>query len=201
MAKKSVLNKLSNQELEKYIASNSRYTSSAIELAKEILKERGKEFSFEELKRIEQLIFEKEKEEDLNEFEPNLVEDESNNEDLPRLFPKLFILFLSVEFSLIIGGYFLWKNDKYLNHNKIIIPVMIFSIISLVIDFISLPILYENREAITEAVRRYDYILNFHEKYFYIILFFLIRFLYSLLFVDFMWNKYFGKDLRYKSKL
>lgn len=201
MAKKSVLNKLSNQELEKYIVSNSRYTSSAIELAKEILKERGKEFSFEELKRIEQLIFEKEKEEDLNEFEPNLVEDESNNEDLPRLFPKLFILFLSVEFSLIIGGYFLWKNDKYLNHNKIIIPVMIFSIISLVIDFISLPILYENREAITEAVRRYDYILNFHEKYFYIILFFLIRFLYSLLFVDFMWNKYFGKDLRYKSKL
>ncbi|WP_322969337.1 hypothetical protein [Faecalibacter sp. LW9] len=201
MAKKSVLNKLSNQELEKYIASNSRYTSSAIELAKEILKERGKEFSFEELKRIEQLIFEKEKEEDLNEFEPNLVEDESNNEDLPRLFPKLFILFLSVEFSLIIGGYFLWKNDKYLNHNKIIIPVMIFSIISLVIDFISLPFLYENREAITEAVRRYDYILNFHEKYFYIILFFLIRFLYSLLFVDFMWNKYFGKDLRYKSKL
>ena len=137
----------------------------------------------------------------LNEFEPNLVEDESNNEDLPRLFPKLFILFLSVEFSLIISGYFLWKNDKYLNHNKIIIPVMIFSIISLVIDFISLPILYENREAITEAVRRYDYILNFHEKYFYIILFFLIRFLYSLLFVDFMWNKYFGKDLRYKSKL
>ena len=201
MAKKSVLNKLSNQELEKYIASNSRYTSSAIELAKEILKERGKEFSFEESKRIEQLIFDKEREEDLNEFEPNLVEDESNNEDLSRLFPKLFILFLSVEFSLIIGGYFLWKNDKYLNQNKIIIPVIIFGLISLVIDIISFPILYENRETITEAVRRYDYIISFYEKYFYIILFFLIRLLYSLLFVDFMWNKYFGKDLRYKSRV
>ncbi|WP_027379756.1 hypothetical protein [Chryseobacterium daeguense] len=53
---KNILQKMSSQELEKYIQPESRYTQEAMQYAYEILQSRGKEFSEEEKGRIQSLI-------------------------------------------------------------------------------------------------------------------------------------------------
>ncbi len=78
--KRSVLQKLSTNELNSYIKDDSRFVPEAIEMAFEILKnERNVQFSEIETTRIKNLISSKiiyhENEEKKNSFEPNLVED------------------------------------------------------------------------------------------------------------------------------
>ncbi|MCL1672427.1 hypothetical protein [Elizabethkingia ursingii] len=48
MVKKSTLEKFSDTELKKYIAPESRFTPKAVQMALEILKERGHQFSDQE---------------------------------------------------------------------------------------------------------------------------------------------------------
>lgn len=51
-ADKNILKKMSDQELEKYIQPESRFVPEAIQYAYEILKERGRTFSSEEMEKI-----------------------------------------------------------------------------------------------------------------------------------------------------
>ncbi|ASK30257.1 hypothetical protein CEY12_09075 [Chryseobacterium sp. T16E-39] len=58
---KNVLEKMSSQELEKYIKPDTKFVPQAIQYAFEILESRGKEFSPEEIERRNSLLIEKEK--------------------------------------------------------------------------------------------------------------------------------------------
>lgn len=201
MVKKSVLNKLSDQELKKYLQSNSRFTSDAVKLALEILKERGFTFSDEEITRINSLIetkIENEQKEIL--IDSNLVY--TNHPEAKELFTKVFIISVSIFGSFIFGCYYLYRNCKILNksNQKAILYLLIFGLISLVIDVISFPILYENREAITKTLRRIDFYTKYFENYFYLYIFLILRFIYSLAFIDILWRKFIGDDLKYKEK-
>ncbi|QTV04954.1 hypothetical protein [Faecalibacter bovis] len=201
MVKKSVLNKLSDQELKKYLQSNSRFTSDAVKLALEILKERDFTFSDEEITRINSLIetkIENEQKEIL--IDSNLVY--TNHPEAKELFTKVFIISVSIFGSFIFGCYYLYRNCKILNksNQKAILYLMIFGLTSLVIDVISFPILYENREAITKTLRRSDFYTKYFENYFYLYIFLILRFIYSLAFIDILWRKFIGNDLKYKEK-
>lgn len=200
MVKRSVLNKLSTENLQKYIAPNSRYTSDAIKLAYDILKERNFSFKEEDIKRIGLLIEDK-KESERKElsYEPNLV---SSSDDVKSLYRKVFVLNISLWFSFIFGAYILFKNIEMVNNvNKNVIATLIlFALLSIGIDCVSLPFLYEHREIITETVRRHDYFLRWYERHSYVLLFFFIRLFYSGIFIEIIWNNCIGKDLLYKGK-
>ncbi|MBS7332551.1 MAG: hypothetical protein KIG88_03010 [Weeksellaceae bacterium] len=201
MVKKSVLNKLSDQELKKYLQSNSRFTSDAVKLALEILKERGFTFSDEEIIRINSLIETKtENEEKEILIDSNLVY--TNHPEAKELFNKVFIISVSIFGSFIFGCYYLYRNCKILNksNQKAILYLMIFGLTSLVIDVISFPFLYEKREAITNTLRRSDFYTKYFENYFYLYIFLILRFIYSLAFIDILWRKFIGDDLKYKEK-
>lgn len=201
MVKKFVLNKLSDKELEKYIAPNSRFTSEAIKLAFEILNERSFTFSEEEMNRINSLIktkIENERKENL--LDSNLVY--PNHTEAKELFTKTFIVGVSIFGTFVFGSYYLYCNFKILNkiNKKAIIALLLFTGFSILVDVITLPFLHEHQEEITEVIRRNTIITRLHEKYFYLIISFLIRLIYSLTFIDFIWRKFIGKDLKYKEK-
>lgn len=56
MVNKSVLRKLSNQELEGYLKESNRFVPEAVQIAFEILEERGRIFSEQEKIAVQQLI-------------------------------------------------------------------------------------------------------------------------------------------------
>nr|WP_305051373.1 hypothetical protein [Elizabethkingia bruuniana] len=61
MVKKSTLEKLSDTDLKKYISSESRFTPEAVQMAFEILNERGHQFSDQESALIQKMIQDKKK--------------------------------------------------------------------------------------------------------------------------------------------
>jgi len=116
--KRSVLQKLSTNELNSYIKDDSRFVPEAIKIAFEILKnERNVQFSEIETTRIKNLISSKiiyhEKEKKKNSFEPNLVEDIEENNEVPKLHTKTEIVFHSSVFFSFIGAVLFYKRKKY----------------------------------------------------------------------------------------
>ena len=139
--KRSVLQKLSTNELNSYIKDDSRFVSEAIEMAFEILKnERNVQFSEIETTRIRNLISSKtiyhENEEKKNSFEPNLVEDIEENNEVPKLHTKTEIVFHSSVFFSFIGAVLLYKNLKRIK------DIMLFHyvILALIISYFTLSI-------------------------------------------------------------
>lgn len=64
MVSKSVLRKLSNKELEAYLQEGNRFVPEAVQVAFEILEERGRVFSEQEKTAVQQLIQRKKGEEE-----------------------------------------------------------------------------------------------------------------------------------------
>lgn len=82
MVKKKVLQGLSDRQLERYIASDSRYVSEAVELAFEILQSRNRMFTEEEILAVQALIDKKKEEEKSEELQDyRTIKDEYYTDD------------------------------------------------------------------------------------------------------------------------
>ena len=118
MIKRKALERLSTQQLERYIKEDSRFLPEAIDLAVQVLKERGRTFSEEELKTIEQLKLKNiEPEYNTEEvdlfYEHNTVQDP----DAISLYPLSWIIIgttlLTTLFGSILLAFNLIKLKKY----------------------------------------------------------------------------------------
>lgn len=120
MVNKSVLRKLSNQELEGYLKEGNRFVPEAVQTAFEILEERGRVFNEQEKTAIQQLIqCKKEQEETKHTEEFEIWKDHiTEDPDAIRLYSRMTIFVCSVLFSTIPGAILLTLNliklKKYL---------------------------------------------------------------------------------------
>lgn len=194
--KRNVLQKLSTNELNSYIKDDSRFVPEAIEMAFEILKnERNVQFSEIETTRINNLISSKivyhENEKKKNSFEPNLVEDIEENNEVPKLHIKTEIVFYSSAFFSLIGAVLLYKNLKKIKNvtffNYAIL--VLFSLSMLVFDYYL-----------------YEYIVNHQEELSHIKykrfgnlgIFITIRGIANFILISLIWNYFFGKNFKYR---
>ncbi|AZA83017.1 hypothetical protein C1637_17235 [Chryseobacterium lactis] len=120
MVSKNVLRKLSNQELESYLKEGNRFVPEAVQIAFEILEERGRIFSEQEKTALQQLIQNKKEEEVAKRIEEVEVWKDHITEDpeAVKLYSRRTIFVSSVFFSPIPGSILLFLNlvklKKYL---------------------------------------------------------------------------------------
>ncbi|WP_426480252.1 hypothetical protein [Chryseobacterium sp. R2ACT005] len=112
MVNKSVLRKLSNQELEGYLKEGSRFVPEAVQIAFEILEERGRVFSEMEKTAVQQLIQNKKEEEEAKRTEEVEVWKDHITEDpeAVKLYSRRTVFVSSVFFSPIPGSILLFLN-------------------------------------------------------------------------------------------
>ena len=112
MVSKSVLRKLSHQELEKYLQQGNRFVPEAVQAAFEVLEERGHVFSEQEKTAVQQLIQQKKEEEEAKRTEEVEIWKDHITEDPEaiRLYSRMTILVTSVFFSTIPGAILLCLN-------------------------------------------------------------------------------------------
>jgi hypothetical protein len=194
--KRSVLQNLSTKELEDYIKDDSRFVPEAIEFAYEILRnERNIQFSEEESLRIENLISSKlvhhEKQKKLNSFEPNLVEDSTENNKIPKLHTKTEIIFHSSVFISFVGAYLLHKNLKILNKNspKHVLVLILFVLFILTFDYFLYEFMVSHQAELSKI--KYKRFGNFG-------IFITIRGITNFVLVNLIWNYFFGKNFHYR---
>lgn len=110
MVKRSILEKMSINELEKYIGPESPFVYEAIEIAYDILKKRGVNFSDIDQIRIEKLI-EIKKNEDLKLIESNTWDINADDESKGiELFSQKSIWYFSIIFGIHLGAILLAMN-------------------------------------------------------------------------------------------
>ncbi len=112
MISKSVLRKLSNQELEKYLQQGNRFVPKAVQAAFEILEERGRVFSEQEQTVVQQLIQHKKEAEEAKRAEEMEVWKDHITEDPEaiQLYSRMTIFVSSILFSTIPGAILLSLN-------------------------------------------------------------------------------------------
>lgn len=112
MVSKNVLRKLSNQELEGYLKEGNRFVPEAVQIAFEILEERGRTFSEMEKTAVQQLIQRKKEDEEAKHAEEVEVWKDHITEDPEaiRLYSRSTIFISSVFFSPIPGSILLFLN-------------------------------------------------------------------------------------------
>ncbi|WP_126650195.1 hypothetical protein [Chryseobacterium aureum] len=112
MISKSVLRKLSNQELEKYLQQDNRFVPDAVQAAFEILEERGRVFSEQEKTVVQQLIQHKKEAEEAKRAEEMEVWKDHITEDPEaiQLYSRMTIFVSSILFSTIPGAILLSLN-------------------------------------------------------------------------------------------
>lgn len=102
MVNRSVIKKLSDNELEKYIKPGSRSVADAVQYAYEILKDRGRDFAPAESEQIEALINQKREAEFAE--ENSWDEGATTDEDAIKLYKNSAILFFCLFFGVIFGA-------------------------------------------------------------------------------------------------
>ncbi|WP_326982986.1 hypothetical protein VUJ46_00105 [Chryseobacterium sp. MYb264] len=112
MVKKSVLDKLSDRELQKYIQKDSQFTPEAIQIAFEILQERGNIFSQQEKKDIAEIIQNRKNVEQTKLQEEQELWQEHLTDDpaAVALYSRSTILVISFLFGTIPGSILLFLN-------------------------------------------------------------------------------------------
>jgi hypothetical protein len=120
MVNKTILNKLSSRELENYFNPENRFIHEAVQLAFDILQERGRIFSDAEKIKIQHLIQSKketeaaEKREEVEDWKDHITNDPS----AVKLYSRVLILVSSVFLGTLFGAVFLSLNfiklKKYL---------------------------------------------------------------------------------------
>ncbi|AKK71978.1 hypothetical protein OK18_04405 [Chryseobacterium gallinarum] len=196
--KKEVLRKLPTSGLLQYVNKDSKYVSLAVKYAYEILKtERNVQFSDEEIKRIEELIAYKERQEnDHFKVDQNILENSAETEKYPILFSKNDIILASTVINPIVGGVLFFVNLNKVNQVK---PKSIFLTIGYLIAAFIAILLYNTYVS--------DLISNFiieslsgYSKNRYSELTFKIAFkmLINFLLISFLWDKIFDKQMKYR---
>jgi len=151
VVKKKVLQGLSDRQLERYIASDSRYVSEAVELAFEILQSRNRVFTEEEILAVQALIDKKKEEEKVEELQDyRTIKDEYYTDDPASI--ALYSDYLVYVFNLIFGfpfatGLQVWnfvKLEKY----QAIIPTILYGIVFTGIQWFSMPYMIQLRDAL-----------------------------------------------------
>ena len=131
MVKKSTLEKLSDTDLKKYISSESRFTPEAVQMALEILKERGHQFSDQESALIQKMIQNKKEAEIAAVTEENEIWEDHITDDpnAVKLYPLTYIVVLSILFGTIPGAILLALNFIKVKKYTSVIFVLLFGII------------------------------------------------------------------------
>ena len=126
-----MIEKLSDNELEKYIRPESRFVPEAIQYAFDILKERGRIFSENESEQIQNLIASK-KVDDIkpepiknNGWDKNITENESAIQLYTNKLIWIFSVFFGVIFGTALQVYNYYKTKNY----KALIATLIFGIL------------------------------------------------------------------------
>lgn len=120
MVNKSVLKKLSDSELEKYLKEGNRFVPEAVQMAFEILEERGRLFTEQEKASVQQMIQCKKDAEEakLTEEQETWKDHITEDPNAIKLYSRTTILVSSIFFSLIPGAILLFLNliklKKYL---------------------------------------------------------------------------------------
>lgn len=131
MAKKSTLEKLSDTELKKYVAQESRFTPEAVQMALEILKERGNQFSDQESALIQKMIQDKKEAEIAEATEENEIWEDHITDDpnAIKLYSLGSIVVLSTLFGTIPGAILLALNFIKVKKYTSVIFVLLFGFI------------------------------------------------------------------------
>jgi len=120
MVNKKIIEKLSDRELENYINPDSRYVSTAISYAYEILQTRGRIFDDSEKLRIEQMISDKTNTEqaEKTKFSKGWDENMTQNETAIELYSNKFIWVYSIIFGVLFGSVLQAINFHRLKNTK-----------------------------------------------------------------------------------
>lgn len=137
MVKKSVLEKLSSPELDNYLKEGNRFIPEAVQMAFDILQERGRTFSEQEKAQIQQLIQNKKAQEELKLQEEQEMWKDNVSEDphAVKLFPRDIILIISFIVGTVPGAILLGIN--FIKLKKYTAAVFTF-----IFGFIYLPVQY-----------------------------------------------------------
>ncbi|HCN50903.1 MAG TPA: hypothetical protein DIT10_17755 [Chryseobacterium sp.] len=120
MVNRSVLRKLSDPELEKYLQEGNRFVPEAVQIAFEILEERGRVFTEQEKIAVQQLIQQKKEAEEAQQAEERETWKDhiTDDPDAVKLYSRITILVSTVFFSPIPGAILVFLNliklKKYL---------------------------------------------------------------------------------------
>ncbi|RXM53443.1 MULTISPECIES: hypothetical protein [unclassified Chryseobacterium] len=112
MVNKSVLRKLSDSELEKYLKEGNRFVPESVQMAFEILNERGRSFTEQEKIAVHKLIQSKKTEEEAKSAEEKELWRDHITEDSNaiKLFPREMIFIISIILGTIPGAILLGLN-------------------------------------------------------------------------------------------
>ncbi|UKB85537.1 hypothetical protein LF887_07935 [Chryseobacterium sp. MEBOG06] len=146
MVNRSVLRKLSNQELEVYLQEGNRFVPEAVQVAFEILQERGRIFSEQEKTAVQQLIqYKKEAEEAKINAEKEIWQDYiTEDPNAVKLFPRELIFIISLLLGTIPGSILLGLNFIKLKKYGPAILTFIFGCIFFTVQYFAVPFMYRN---------------------------------------------------------
>ncbi|MET3037053.1 hypothetical protein ABXT08_13165 [Chryseobacterium sp. NRRL B-14859] len=145
MVNKGVLRKLPDFELEKYLKEGNRFVPEAVQMAFEVLEERGRVFTEHEKTTVHQLIQHKKDAEQARLDEEKEVWKDHITQDPSaiKLFPRDLILIISLILGTIPGSILLGLNFIKLKKYTQAILTFILGFIFLPIQAFLLPLIYE----------------------------------------------------------
>lgn len=158
MVNKNVINKLSDRELEKYIAPDSRSVSDAVKYAFEILQERGRTFTLSETELIEALIAKKKENEKVVDegWDKGLTEDVNAIE----LYTNTLIWMLSVIFGVFFGGALQVLNFIKIKNIKGAFITAFYSIVYIGIQLVIINYIRNNYPEMSQNIFYVNFILS-----------------------------------------
>ncbi|WP_312076196.1 hypothetical protein [Chryseobacterium sp.] len=144
MVNKNTLRKLSDRELENYLKPETRFVPEAIEMAFEILEERGRIFSEDEKSLIQNNIQQRKKAEEdkLNEEKEIWRDHITTDQNAIQLFPREIILIMTVFLGTIPGSILLGWNFIKLKKFGAAVLTFVFGFSFLLVQNIIVPFLY-----------------------------------------------------------
>lgn len=146
MVNRNVLKKLSGNELEKYLKEDNRFVPQAVQIAFEILEERGKHFSDADKLRIQKIIIKKKDTEEQKKIKEQEVWKDYITEDpnAIRLFPRELIVIIAVLLGTIPGSILLGLNFIKLKKYFPALLTFIFGFLFLLLQNLIVPFLYDS---------------------------------------------------------
>lgn len=146
MVKKSVLAKLSDRELEKYLEKDNRFVPEAVQIAVQILKERGRIFNDVEKADIQNIIQNKidSEEQKLKDEQEDLKDHITDDPSAIALHSKTLIWTSSLFLGTLFGAILMALNFSTLNKYTSAILTLIFGIIYVPFQYYAYQFIVEN---------------------------------------------------------
>ncbi len=144
MVNKNTLRKLSDRELENYLKPETRFVPEAIQMAFEILEERGRIFSEDEKSSVRNTIQQKKQVEDdrLNEEKELWKDHITTDQSAIQLFPREIILIVTVFLGTIPGSILLGWNLIKLKKSGAGVLTFAFGIAFMIVQNLFVPFVY-----------------------------------------------------------